>query len=371
MKLSWLSVILILVGLIQAPAAVQGADRIVLRNLNIISDRTVASLDPDGVRLDDGRQIGWDSIEQGRVSSEFQAEFDRLLKSLGEPLYRIRQRLSVGDVRGLHEHAEAVYPSFVGRRSQTAYMVCQSLMWSRLAMGQREAAVEPYLRCFDYLRTVPEDQVQLPGNRRLTFDRETGLTRELRPVWFDTQAAKLALPGVYQAVADLQPPRPEGTRVYYGTLAVAGGEWEMGQKVLGGIQSDTPSLLQLRDIGLAQAEVESRRPGPALQRLAATYRDMSPGNLPLAVYWLGVANSQSEDAKVRDLGVLQLLRLPGLHARAWPELAAAGLFESMQTFSRMGDTDSLSAVRRELLAKYPQSYHATQVKQQLSPKQDP
>ena len=50
---------------------------------------------------------------------------------------------------GLLPHAEALEARYAGRRSETAYMVFQALMWSRLAVGRREAALAPYLRCFD------------------------------------------------------------------------------------------------------------------------------------------------------------------------------------------------------------------------------
>ena len=100
------------------------------------------------MRLDDGSVMEWDRIEQGRVSDEQQARFDAMLNELGSHLYRIRQRLSISDYRGLLPHAEAVYERYAGRRSETAYMVFQALMWSRLAVGQREAALAAVLGVF-------------------------------------------------------------------------------------------------------------------------------------------------------------------------------------------------------------------------------
>jgi len=350
--------------------AANAADRIVLRNLDIITGKTVAGFDEDGVRLDDGSLLKWDEIERGRVSPERQAAFDQMLQELGTHLYRIRQRLTVGDYRGILPHAEAIYPRYVGRSSQTAYMVFQGLMWARLADGRRESAVEPYLRCYNYLKSLPASKVSLPGNRRLRYDPATGMTPELQPVWFDAQAAKSSLPGAYKAVSEMAPPRPEGTRVYYGTLALAAGELDQAARVLGGIQGEHPSLAQLRGIAMAQAEVLRGQPGQALGILQSNLHRLAPDNKPLAIYWLGMSKLKSADERVQRQGILELLHLPAIYGDKFPELAAAALYQSMVTFADAKDDNSRAAVRRELLEQYSQTYHAAKVRAELSPKSD-
>jgi hypothetical protein len=143
-----------------APAC---ADRIVLRNLTVISDKTVAAFDEDGVRLAGGGVVTWDEIERATVAADKQAAFDAMLAELGTHLYRIRQRLTVGDYEGLLSHAEAVYPRYRTRRSETAYMVCQAVMWGRLAARRREEAVEPYWRCYELLRRAQGELDQSAG----------------------------------------------------------------------------------------------------------------------------------------------------------------------------------------------------------------
>src|SRR5687767_7765212 len=127
----------ILVAALLAPAAAR-ADRLVLRNLTILQNRAVQGFDEDGVRLDGGMVVGWDEIERGSVAAEQQAKFDALLKELGEPLYRVRQRLRTGDHEGLVAAAEQVFPRYAGRVSRAAYLVAQATMWGRLAVGRRE-----------------------------------------------------------------------------------------------------------------------------------------------------------------------------------------------------------------------------------------
>ena len=81
------------------------------------------------------------------MATEQQARFDQLLTELGGDLYRVRQRLAVGDWAGLLPHAEALEGRYAGRRSETAYMVFQALMWSRLAVGQARSGVGSVSAC--------------------------------------------------------------------------------------------------------------------------------------------------------------------------------------------------------------------------------
>src|SRR5262245_49973376 len=82
-----------------AAADVAAADRLILRNLDILTDRTVTSLDEDGLVLDGprpggGNRVTWDEVERGKIALD-QPRFDKLLAELGQPLFRIRQRLRI------------------------------------------------------------------------------------------------------------------------------------------------------------------------------------------------------------------------------------------------------------------------------------
>lgn len=346
--------LLVLWGSAARPAV---ADRIILRSLDVISDIRVVDFDEDGLQLEDGSRISWDAVERGQVSPDRQAAFDRMLAELGTQLYRLRQRLAVGDYRDLLEPAQTLYPRYVGRSSNTAYLVFQSLMWSRLAAGQREAAVEPYMRCYDVLQQRGA-AVPLPGDRRLQYDQRTGLSRELPPIWFDAQAARAALPGVLKAVAEMREPRPEGMRIYYGTLAMVAGQWEDARRVLAGVRGQQAPLAELLTIAVAQGEVLAGKPGPALNRLEAALPQLATENQPLALYWLGRSKLASPDHHTRQEGMLQLLHLPALYETTYPDLAAAGLYDAMIACAQQQDVRGQAALRRELVNRYSQSYHA-------------
>ncbi len=347
--------------LFSATSSAQG-DRIVLRNLNVISDKTVADFDEDGVRFAEGGAVTWDEIERGSVASDKQAAFDKMLGELGAHLYRIRQRLTVEDYLGLLPHAEAVYPRYRQRRSETAYMVCQATMWGRVAARRREEAVEPYLRCYELLRLAKDNSLNLPGERRLQLDLATGLSPELLPVWFNGDAAKAALADVFQVVSQLSKPLPEAARVYYGTLSLAAGDEAKAVSVLRGFTPTAPVIQQLRDAALAQREVLAGESAGAITHLENNLDSFSPLARPVALYWIGRAKLPSSDERTRQEGMLQLLRIAAVYGDQQPELAAAGLYHTLETMTQNNAAAQAVAVRKELLERYGQTYYAAQIK---------
>jgi hypothetical protein len=338
------------------PAVASPADRLILRNLDILTDRTVTALDDDGLMLDGprpggGDRITWDEVERGRVALD-QLRFDKLLADLGPPLYRIRQRLKIGDYEAEGEPAESLYPRFADSKSQTAYLVCQATMWSRLARGKREAAVEPYLRCSELLRSGMASAKSLVGSRQLQTDATTAMSPELVPIWFDAVAAKAALPSVQQAIRSTAQPRPAGAYVYYATLAIAAGavgEAERVLPLLTGEQGDIPTW---RDIVLAEAELAADMAGPAVERLKAERDALPEACRPAALFVLGEADAQSTDEETCRDGLLELLTLPAVYGVQQPELAAAGLYRAVQALDKLKDGTGAAAVRRELASRY-------------------
>jgi hypothetical protein len=345
------------------------ADRIVLRNLTVISDKTVASFDEDGIRFAEGGGVAWDEVERGTVAADKQLAFDKMLQELGEHLYRIRQRLGVEDYQGLLPHAEAVYPRYRQRRSETAYLVCQAVMWGRLADRRREEALEPYLRCYELLRAAQGKPLKLPGDRTLQVDLETGLSPELLPVWFDTQAAAKVLDEAFQTISQMAKPLPEATRVYYATLALAAGDDAKAMSVLRGFAPASPAVEQLRDVALAQREVIAGQSGAAIANLETKLEGFSPVAKPVALYWIGRAKITAANERTRQDGMLQLLRIAAVYGDQHPELAAAGLFHTMEGLANTSGAAQSAAVRKELLDRYGQTYYAARAKEQPTGKQ--
>jgi hypothetical protein len=362
----------LLLGLCVAAARpVEGADVIVLRNLQEITGQTVVGFDEDGVRLSNSKVLGWDEIESATVSPERQAEFDRMLADLGSHLRRIRQRLSVGDYAGLLSPAEEIYGRYAQRDSSTAYMVTQALMWGRLAAGQREGALEPYLACLEYLRRRGGRPVTLPGERRLGVDPEVGITSELPPVWFDADAARAAMPDVYGAVRRMRRPRPQGAYLYFASLALAADDPARAEVALKAVTSKEPVIHELKEIVLAQKELLTGDAEGAIRRLQRQLPRLSEASKPLAYYWLGVAKTQSSDAETRQEGLLYLLRVPALYGAKQPELAGAALYHSLQTLSELNDARGSVSLRKELLERYGQTHYAARIRSPLGPRKKP
>lgn len=333
------------------------ADRIILRNLKVLTDKTVASFDEDGVRLNDATVLSWAEIESAKITADQQAAFDKLLAELGNDLYRIQQRLAVGDYPGALPHAEALLDRYAGRSSDVAYMVMQATMWGRLAVGRREEALWPYLRCYEVLRARRTTRIPIPGERRLDFDPQTALTAELAPIWFHAEAAKSELPRVLEVIRTM-PERPDGLYIYFATLAIAAGDDATAQRALTGVRSTDGSVAELREIVAAQREILSQQPAAGIAKLQVLLASISSANKPLAWYWLGRAELMSADMATRQHGVLDLLRIAALAGGTQPELSGAALFEVIQAFAEMQDVRGSAAVRAELLSKYGNTYHA-------------
>ncbi len=209
----------------------------------------------------------------------------------------------------------------------------------------------------------------LPGRRRLRLDLKTGISADLPPVWFDAQAARTALPGVKKTVDELKGPLP-GAWLYLATLAIAAGDNETADAAMKLLPTVGGPLADLREVALAQRALAAGKPAEAARSLEAVLPKLPEEHRPLALYWLGRARSVSSDADTRRDGLLDLLRIPAIHAREHPHLAAAGLHHAMERLAAAGDAAGSAACRKELLTSFGQTYHAAVVKAELNRAKD-
>jgi hypothetical protein len=347
--------------------ALWASDRIVLRNTKVIAGRKVASFDADGVRLEGAASpqfLGWDEIESGTLA-QGQDQFNQLLKDLGTPLFRIRRQLTDGRYEEILPHAQAVFPHYLNRRSPTAYLVSQGLMWSLLAHNQRESAVAPYLICLDILQAKENKKLVPPGTRRLPFDPNSGLSAELAPVWFDPAAARAALPDARKVLGGMSKPLPPAAPFYVATLAVTAGDPAAADAVLKDVQLNNRTARELNDILAAQREVLMGKPAAAVAALEKQVDQLLEANRPAAWYWLGMAALAGREERKEKEGVVRLLRLPALYGDQAPDLAGAGLYHSAAALQKLNDTQGSIGLRRELLGRFAQTYHGARLKAEL------
>lgn len=339
-----------------APAL--GADRLILRDLTILNDRTVVSFDEYGVQLDDDTLLTWDRVERGTVAADKQVEFDRLRGEIGQPLYRLRLRLKVGDDLGLVEPAESLAPRFTDHDGASAYLVQRSLMRGYIASGRREAAVAPYLRCLAHVWNQSSGRPELPVEQRIRIDPDTGMTPELLPFWLDVEAAKDVMAEVRQVAARMPEPRPDGLRIYFASLAVAAGDGVTAERAIAGIgaSDSTKDALERssgwRDTLRLSLDINSPDVGPTVDQLEAKLDQLAPLCRPLANYWIGMARLRSDQTETQFQGVLRLLHIPALHEADQPELAGAALAAASDALEKLGDKAGAAALRRELATRY-------------------
>jgi hypothetical protein len=350
------------------------ADRILLRDLSVLRG-DVMSFDPDGLVLSEerpggGKLVAWDEVETlSLADKKRQAQADQLLKEIGLPLYRLRVRLETGDDEGLLKPAEDLYPVFRDRKSSSALIVLQSLVWGRIAHGQREAAVEPWLLEFELLRSRAAKLSDIPGARKPRIDAASALLAELEPVWFDASAAKAALPAAEKPLQSMAEPVPPGATLYLASLAIAAGDKDKTKKHL--LPEIGPNSLAspLKQILLAQSELPSNA-AAAMDRLQKTVGELEqPGEdsearrvflHPLALYWLGRAQLAADKPAVQQAGLLTLLRIPALEGHQSPMLSAAALHEVAQFYAK--DAALAARLRREILQQFPSSWHAQKLR---------
>jgi hypothetical protein len=348
------------------PGASAGEDVLVLRPQSPLKGKQVEGFDEDGVKVAGMmRPFGWDELASGQVSRD-QERFDRLLRELGEPLHRIRQGLRVGDYRSILEPAEEVFPRYAARRSATAYMVCQGLMWARLAHQRREAALEPYLLGLEILR-LDRSRASLPGSRRLHWDGTTGMSADLAPVWFDRAAAAAALPRVKQVLTTLGKPPLPGVFIYASTLALAAGDVAASEAYLAQV-GDSPAhaLTDLVQVVKAQQNIARGRSYLAVNALDAWLGAASEANKPLVRYTAGLARCAQEDPMVRKDGVIDLLAVAAIDGDEHPELSAAALDQARRVLLEQKDAAGAQKVGEELLGTFPETYHGVQLRRELS-----
>ena len=165
-------------------------------------------------------------------------------------------------------------------------------------------------------------------------------------------------------ISGMASPRPAATRVYYATLALAAGETDKAVQALGGLEG----LPQLKSIVEAQMQLSRGEVDGAVESLQRQ-RSQFPRDLqPLALYWLGQARLAGVNTDGRQEGLLDLLRIPALYGTRAAGTGGGGLYLAMQALAESGDVKGSIAIRRELLDRYGQTWHAQKLRQRRTRK---
>lgn len=338
------------------------ADRLILRDLSRVTGFTIESMDEDGVTLSNGQQVGWDSVENGEIDESRQGEFDRLLAEFGTPLFRIRNRLRLGDNHALGELAEPLYDRYKNRSSESALIVCLATMRGRIATGNRVDALVPY---FDVLRILKSlgDASRLTATLeefQFSVDMETGLSREFLPVWYDRDEASRAIETVQSSFEERKAVLPPASILYVASMAASAGDYASAEKLIDEARPVTQELLELIELSRWQVRLFSQATTQTTE-LRSNLDKLLPRNRAIALYWLGVSGLTSETPELQREAMLDLLRIPA-ELGQFSELAAAGLYHVHSGLGGFNDESGQQNIEREMLARYPDSIFAARLR---------
>lgn len=323
------------------------ADQLVLRDLSSQVNVTVVDFDADGVLLVGATRLGWYQLKFGQVAPDRQADFDRWLNEVGEPLFRIRARLESGDHRDLVELTQPLEPYFEGRQSSTVALLRLAQFRGHLSQGRRAAAFEAWLA----LRALPlmtsgdtSDLATLPWPA--SIDAEHPYPPDLPPVWFDREEAQAQFSAVAARFAEL--PEPNTTdRLMFASFALAANQASVATPLLAEIQPSNDIERNWLLILRCQEERFANRPPDSLAELKRQLPAMSPALAPLALYEIGTTSLQNQPPSPTAIGLLDLLRIPAEYPQAAPDLISAALLQAENHLRAAGANAEADRLRRE------------------------
>lgn len=334
----WLAGILIFAN----PASLHAQNTIVLRDLTLIENVRIESINIDGLVLAGGLRYSWADILQGNVGDQ-QVEFDSALTNIGLPLFRIRSRMENGNFAELQPMTASLVSQIGTSQGRTAYITWAAAFHDQLTRGNREAAVVPLLKLLS-IRDKAGDLSELETRLGLQFG-EDGICLNLLPIWFDDDAAADAL------------------------LNFQDGPWDAASKVyLRSLQNEVPSWgnsMRFHDENSAWLPVLSAQSSlftgnyqEVIETLGNSELKLNPSQRAIALYYLGqalrAARPENPDA-VDNRWKLTLLQIPAEFQSRFPELSAAAIFQVIDGCK--ASTDELDSLRGELTGRFSNTFH--------------
>jgi hypothetical protein len=306
--------------------------------------------------------LSWEEIESGKLDRD-QARFDAMQRDLGEPLYQLIRALKQNDHAAALVPAEKLFPTYINRRSHTAEIVANGLLWGLLARGERERAVVPLfvLVRIDLQKTRGERPIPLPG-RRFPLEARRCFSTEFLPIFLNKEAARATLPQARELASDATLPRVrevatevsgrEGGHLYLAALAIAAGDLELGSAELSKLPEEARQFPEARAVIAAQLKMAKDGPAAGIPEFEQLLSSDSAPTRVMARLALGAARVSLPDEAERRAGVIDLLHVPALNGESHPDTAAAAIELACKTLEDLGDAES-RVIRQELKARFP------------------
>ncbi len=327
------------------------AQQIVLRDLTLIKNVNVETQDVNGLNLASGQQITWDRILQGSIGTD-QKAFDQNVKQIGEPLFRLRNRLSNGSHHQLQPMVDDLLKIAGDQPGLTNYIATTGLFFDKLSSNRRAAALVPMLTVLQFRSTYPK-LAELDAQLGLHIS-DDGFCLDLLPVWFDKQQTESTWRQLEKDEVTKRSDLIAVNKIYLSSLAsFTGRQWQTDLT-----NDNWQALLS------AQSAWFNNKPAEVIERLDNSAANLQPFQQAIAVYYRGLAMralQQRNTDLAEDQWKLCLLQIPANYPDKFPELSAAAIFHVLgEPEQRSREYDSLDQVMR---SRYADTYYGRRYQQ--------
>lgn len=322
-----------------------------LRDLSVITDSNVKSIDVNSIELDDGRRLFWDQVYSGKVAGEHQKAFDQFVETPGTALFAIRTRLASSTFELLQEPIEQLQPMAANLSNENLILLEVARFYRALNERQRINAIEPLLKIASMAERNPELVKRVPANAWLDFEPGFLLSNKLLPVFFDDYSAKQQAVGNIESFAGDGKDMPLCVGLYF--LALGGPQNDKSEPGFftnlnhsnNSIFVDWQRLYEMLQTG---ASTE------ALVDFVNTSKAKWPSSLSVvADFHVGKRLILEDDRALVTAGQLRLLGVSSEFGEIYPELAAAALHEVIQKRIADGTSTGVESLQNELKVRYP------------------
>ena len=347
---SFISPLIIVVLLVSCTVCVS-QDKIVLRDLSVITDSNVKSIDVNSLELDDGRRLFWDQVYSGQVADEHQKAFDQFVENPGAALFAIQTRLANGTFDLLHEPIEQLQPAADNLSNDNLILLEAAKFYLALNERQRINAIEPLLKIASMAERNSELVKRIPASAWLDFEPGFLLSNKLLPIFFDDDADKQGTAGKVKTYAEAGQDLPLCVGVYFLALGAPKSE-KRKPGFFAKISSTTNSNFAdwQRLFELLQTDDSTQ----SLVDFVKNNESQWPTSLIVtANFHLGKRLLLEDDQELVTEGQLRLLGVSSEFGETYPELAAAALHEVIQKRIAEGASTGVESLRNELKVRYP------------------
>lgn len=347
---------LVLIGVCfsACPNLIFGQANVVLRDLTLISDRTINSFDQNAVRLSDGSELSWDQILRGHVAVDQQGKFDRYVRDIGLPLFQMKQRIRLRDWTRLNEIADLLFVQYSGEDSTIGKTVCLASAKGKLETGERAAAVLPFLMATVKQSTLSDETLGAMGYQ--PDELEIGVSVQLLPVWFDLDLAKVQRQALMAFAAELGDKFPEGGFVYLASFSLALEEFEEAKRFANQISGSHETLLQWRQLLLSEVDRRTRVDLHRVNRFQVDAK--TPAEVRAASRYFDAIAAEKSMQEGNPLPVLlEHMKVAALWGEQFPNLSSAAMYRAVRLAKSAEMSKEAETISKELLSRYSKSYH--------------